>query len=54
VVELIKRARQASGDPNPIPFTRPCTGLAAMAKDATPLGATKVAWVDAHAKSKTV
>ncbi len=55
VVESIKRARRALDDPNPnpIPFTPPCTGLAAMAKDATPVCTTKVAWADAHAKRKT-
>jgi hypothetical protein len=50
VVELIKKVHQNSSAPTLVPFTPPHTGLETMVDNATPVGATRVAWADAQSR----
>ncbi len=50
VVKLIKKACRNLNVPTPVPFMPTRTGLETMADNATPVGATRVAWADAQAR----
>jgi hypothetical protein len=50
VVEAIMMACQNSNPPTPVPLTPSRTSLKTMAENATPVGATKVAWADSQIK----
>ncbi len=50
VIESIKNARWNSNAPTAVPFTPTRTGLETMADNATPVGATRVAWADSQTR----